>query len=168
MQDAAAYFAFASDPLVTRYLRWGPHASLQDTADYLAGVIESYQEGSDALWGIELVQDQRLIGSIHLMDIDPCNLKADVGVVLHSRYWGRGFGSEALQRVLALCFMDLFLQRVQGLVVIGNIPACRMMEKCGMAHEDVLRQYALQKGKWLDFNLYSIQRDKFRQDWTYP
>lgn len=159
MQDAAAYFTFAGDPYVTRYLRWGPHSSLQETESYLAEVLDGYRQGTDGPWGIEFAQMRQLIGTIHLMDLDPRNLKADVGVVLHCQYWRQGIGSEALECVLNYCFKKLRLQRVQGLAITGNTAACRLMEKCRMAREGVLRRYALQKGKWFDFDLFSIVRD---------
>jgi ribosomal-protein-alanine N-acetyltransferase len=162
MADASAYFAFASDPQVVQYLRWGPHASLQETQTYLAGVLESYRQGSDWLWGIQLAAEHRLIGAIHLMDIDAHDGKADVGVVVHANYWGLGLGSEALHRVLAFGFVDLCLQRVQGLAIPGNTPACRMMEKCGMTHAGVLHRYAMQKGTWWDVDIFSIAKDEFR------
>jgi len=161
-KDDGDYFAFASDPQVTRYLRWGPHTSLDETQAYLSGVLAGYRSGTDGPWGIELAQERRLIGAIHLMGIDPNHLKADVGVVLHSQYWGQGLGSEALQAVLTLCFTDLGLQRVQGLAITGNASVCRMMVKCGMKHEGILRHYALQKGQWCDFEQYAILRNEFR------
>jgi len=151
--DAGAYFAFGGDPQVTRYLRWGPHASIEVTENYLCEVLQGYQDGSDGSWGIELKTDHRLIGTTHLMGIDPRNQKADIGVVLGRAYWGQGIGSEALARVLAFCFDEMGLNRVQGLPIVGNTAARRMMEKCGMVYEGTLRQYAFQKGKFQDFDL---------------
>jgi len=164
MEDAQDYFTFAGDPRVTRYLRWGPHASLQETQSYLQSVLEGYRQGTDGPWGIELVEEGRLVGSIHLMDLDPSDLKADVGVVVNAQYWRRGIGSEALQRVLAFSLTELHLQRIQVFAITGNIAACQMMEKCGMAHEGTLHRYARQKGQRWDFELYAIRAEDFHQD----
>lgn len=98
------------------------------------------------------------------MDIDERHLKADVGVVVNAQYWRKDIGSEALQRVLAFCFDDLSLQRVQGLPITENAAACRMLEKCGMQREGTLRRYAMQKGRWWDFNVYSILKNKLIQN----
>ncbi len=166
MEDAADYFAFASDPAVVRYLRWGPHPSLQATQAYLAEVIEGYARRPDGLWGIELAQEGRLVGVIHLMELDSRERKADVGVVVNAAYWNRGIGSEALRRVLAFCFEELPLRRVQALPVSRNAAACRMLEKCGLTHEGLLRRHALQKGQWRDFELYTILMDDFRYENT--
>ncbi len=163
IEDAGAYFAFAGDPQVTQYLRWGPHESFLETEKYIASVLDAYEQGLDSPWGIELAQDCALIGAIHLMEIDPKDRKADIGVVLARKYWGQGIGSEALNCVLTYCFNDLALNRVQGLSIVGNTAARRMMEKCGMIHEGVLRAYAFQKGKYQDFDLLSIITREYRE-----
>jgi ribosomal-protein-alanine N-acetyltransferase len=160
LEDAGAYFAFAGDPQVTRYLRWGPHASLAVTKDYLAEVLQGYEEGSDGPWGIESKTEGALIGTVHLMEIDPHNRRADTGVVLARAYWGKGIGSEALLRVLAFCFTEMGLKRVQGFPITANLAARRMMEKCGMLYEGTLRSYAFQKGQFQDFDLLAIISDE--------
>jgi ribosomal-protein-alanine N-acetyltransferase len=162
MDDAEDYFAFASDPRVTRYLRWGPHLSLDDTLAYLTSILDGDQPCTGALWGIEVVQEQKLIGVIHLMDVNPVHLRAEVGVVLNAIFWSAGFGSESLRAVLDFSFTELGLRRVQGSAIAGNISACRMMEKCGMQHEGLLRNYTLQKNEWYDFDLYSILWHEFQ------
>lgn len=161
LTDAADYFAFAGDPQVARFLRWGPHASLQETRNYLAETLTHSPRQLDGLWGIELVQRRRLVGTIHLMEIDPHNLKADVGIVINAQYWSSGIGSEALHRVLALCFHELGLQRIQGLPITENTAARRVGEKCGIVHEGTLRSFALQKGRWWDFEVYAILAKEF-------
>lgn len=161
LADAGDYFAFAGDPQVTRFLRWGPHASLQETEDYLAEILTRSPRQVDGLWGIELVQEHRLVGTIHLMDIDLHDLKADVGIVVNAQYWSSGIGSEALHRVLALCFQELGLQRVQGFPITENTAARRVGEKCGMIHEGTLRSFTLQKGRWWDLDVYSILAKEF-------
>lgn len=163
LEDTVDYFTFAGDPQVTRYLRWGPHASLQDTQTYLAEVIDGYARRPDGLWGIALPAEGRLVGTIHLMEINTNSRKADVGVVVSAQYWHQGIASEALRRVLAFCFQDLKLQRVQGLPVSGNTAVCCLLEKCGMTHEGTLRHAALQKGQWWDFEMYTIRSNDFRE-----
>ncbi|MBN1921243.1 MAG: GNAT family N-acetyltransferase [Anaerolineae bacterium] len=160
-EDSKDYFAFASDPRVVQHLRWGPRTSLADTRAYLQDVLAGYKSGIDGPWGIELTQTHQLIGAAHLMDIHPQHWNAEIGVVLHSGYWGQGLGSEALRAVLAVGFSIVGLERIQGLVITGNSPACRMLEKCGMTHEGLLRHYAWQKEQWCDSELYAILKAEF-------
>lgn len=161
--DAPAYFAFASDPETTQYLRWGPHASVQATEAYLAEVLAGYELGQDGPWGIELAQEKRLIGTIHLMmlEYDPEHWSAEVGLVIARECWRQGIGEEVVKRVLAFCFEDLTLNRVQALPIADNTAACRLMETCGMQREGTLREYAFQKGRFWDFAVYSILRRAF-------
>jgi [ribosomal protein S5]-alanine N-acetyltransferase len=137
-EDAAGYFAFGSDPRVTQYLRWDPHASLEVTASYLEEVLLGYEAGRDGPWGIEIAETGDLAGSTHVMQIQPEDGRADVGILLACRYWRQG------------------LHRVQAFVISENIAGRKLMETCGMAWEGRLRDYCVQKGAYQTFDLYAI------------
>src|SRR5579872_1325066 len=62
IEDAADIFAYASDPEVTRYLRFSEHKSMADSRAFLLRTLQSYRSGADLLWGIELKSAGRIIG----------------------------------------------------------------------------------------------------------
>ena len=99
-RDALSIFAFASDSETTRYLRWGPHKDLNQTVDYLEGMLADSAAGRDGSWVLTLKQTQAVIGQIHLMEIDVVDRKAQVGFVLSKDYWNQGLATEALREVL--------------------------------------------------------------------
>jgi ribosomal-protein-alanine N-acetyltransferase len=43
LDDASDYYAFASDPLVTLHTIWSAHSSIEDSLQFLQGVIEKYE-----------------------------------------------------------------------------------------------------------------------------
>jgi ribosomal-protein-alanine N-acetyltransferase len=69
VDDLQDMFAYSSDEEVTRFLRWGPHRTLEETECYIREVLREYEEGQDGPWGIEYRQTGRVVGSIHLMAI---------------------------------------------------------------------------------------------------
>ena len=115
MRDAPSIFAFASDSDVTRYLRWGPHKDLNQTVDYLEGMLAESVAGRDGSWVLSLKQTQTVIGQIHLMEIDVVDRKAQVGFVLAKEHWNQGLATEALREVLRYAFEHLGLNRVEAL-----------------------------------------------------
>lgn len=156
LEDVDGYFAFASDPEVTKYLRWGPHLDRDCTAGYIQGVLDAYANGKDSPWGIELKAEKKVIGSIHLMQLDHCYRKAETGFVLARAYWNNGYATEALKRVLEYSFAELQLNRVEAFCIPENRAGARVLEKAGMQLEGLLRQYAYQKGSFRDFLLFSV------------
>lgn len=154
--DVQDVFAYASDEEVTRFLRWGPHGSLEETESYVGEVLREYKEGRDGPWVVEYKETGRVVGSIHLMSISAQHSKAEVGFVLSRPYWNRGLMSEALTGVLAYSFESLGLNRVEGFCLVDNRAGIRVMERVGMKREGVLREYLFQKGAFRDFVLYSM------------
>ena len=162
--DLQDLFAYASDPEVTRHLRWGPHRTQAETEAYLDQVLQEYQTGLDGPWGMEYKDTGKLIGSIHLMDVTAQHRKAEIGFVLSRAYWNRGLATEALRRVLAYSFETVGLNRLEGLCLVENHAARRVLEKAGMVREGLLRQYLFQKGAFRDFELYAILRRDYEQN----
>jgi ribosomal-protein-alanine N-acetyltransferase len=98
--DVPDIFANASDPEVTRYLRWGPHQSLMETENYVNEVLDQYHESRDGPWAIEHQRQKKVLGHIHLMEIEVQHRKAQVGFVLSKSYWNRGIVTEAWKKSL--------------------------------------------------------------------
>ena len=67
INDAEMMFGnWACDPEVARYLRWQPHRSWAETAEYLNEAAGHYAEPEFYQWGIEEKVSGALIGSISL------------------------------------------------------------------------------------------------------
>lgn len=160
--DVPDIFAYASDPEVTRYLRWGPHQTLSQTESYVRGVLQAYAEDRDGPWGIVDKATNRLVGHIHLMNLSAQHHKAEIGFVLAQFCWNNGLATEALLCVLAYVFGTLGLHRVEGFSLVDNVAAMRVMEKAGMQREGVLRDYLFQKGEFRDFAVYAILQHEFK------
>jgi ribosomal-protein-alanine N-acetyltransferase len=53
MGDVEDIFVYSSDEEVTRFLRWGPHRTREETERYVREVLREYKEGADGPWGVE-------------------------------------------------------------------------------------------------------------------
>ena len=155
VDDVEDVFAYSSDEKVTRFLRWGPHRTLEQTESYVRTVLEEYQEGRDGPWGIEHREAAKVVGAIHLMGISAQHRKAEIGFLLSRSYWGRGLMPEALASVLQYSFERIGLNRVEAFCILENRAGMRVLEKVGMEREGVLRDYLVQKGAFQSFALYS-------------
>jgi len=154
--DVDDYYSFASDPQVTKYLRWGPHQSKEFTRDYMSEVLHAYENGSDTPWGIQLKGANRIIGAVHVMDFDNLHRKANIGVLIAKAFWRIGYAEEALKAVFGYCFSDYSVNRMEAFCVLENLKAIGLAESLGMKCEGVLRQYLFQKGEFRDFKLFSL------------
>ena len=157
-KDAADIFSYASDPEVARYVLWEPHRSLSETRAYIRCVRSLYHRGLPSSWAVVRRDSGRVIGTIGFMWYSESNSAAEVGYSLSRAEWNQGFATEALSAVIRSAFSSLSLNRLEAQHDIRNPASGRVMEKCGMVREGILRQRIRNKGEWIDVVLYAILR----------
>lgn len=92
---------------------------------------------------------------------EPEHNRAEIGYVISTKNWGKGYGTEVANAVISFGFEQMELERIQARCFIDNIASQRVMEKVGMTYEGTLRKAMFVKGKFQDIKIYSILREEF-------
>lgn len=163
MRDAQDIFDYSQDPQVARYVLWEAQTSLSEARSYIRFMLRKYRLGEPASWGIEWKETGRIIGTIGFMWIQRDNAAAEVGYSLSRAYWNRGIMTEALSALLRYGFRSMNLNRIEAQHETENPASGAVMRKCGMQREGTLRQRLLNKGKFVDVELYAILRRDFQE-----
>ena len=163
-QDARDIFAYASDPEVARYVLWEPHRSLSETRAFISYVRGLYFRGLPASWAAVLRDSGRVIGTIGFMYYNGVNRSAEVGYSFARSEWNKGYATEALRAVIGSAFAALPLNRLEAQHDTRNPASGRVMEKCGMHREGILRQRIMNKGEFADVVLWSILRSDLERN----
>ncbi len=158
MRDAKDIYAYASDPEVSRYVLWDPHRSVNDSRSFVRYVRTLYRQGLPASWGVELRETGRIIGTVGFMWYSEVNRSAEAGYSFSREYWNRGLATEALRAVIRSSFGALPLNRLEAQHDIRNPASGRVMEKCGLKKEGVLRQRIRNREEYVDTALYALLR----------
>lgn len=164
IDDAAQmYNNWATDPKCNKYLSWDLHKDIEETKDYIQGIIDSYEESSYK-WVVQLKDTQELIGSISAVKIRKKDLNCEIGYCYGSKYWGNGYATEALRKVIEFFLNECGLYLVEARHLSGNPASGIVMEKAGMKKEAVLRDRRINKHtKELDdLIVYSITKDELK------
>lgn len=138
--DAPAVFAaYASDPVVTRYLAWPPYTQIEPLADFLRGRREGW-DNADGHYAYLLCLrgSDAPIGSIGVMLDGP---KAMFGYVLGRAHWGRGLMPEALRFLVGWAQAEPGIRRACAYCAAANTTSARTMEKAGLEREALLRRW---------------------------
>ena len=160
--DARDLFSWCSDPEVAVYVLWEPHQSLSETRSYIRYIRRLYREGRPSSWGLVDRESQQVIGTIGLMFYSPENRSCEIGYSLSRFFWGRGLMTEAVSAFIHLFFHHLDLNRIEAQHDIRNPRSGRVLEKCGMQREGILRSRIMNKGEPVDVMLWSVLRsDQF-------
>ncbi|MBQ7712715.1 MAG: GNAT family N-acetyltransferase [Clostridia bacterium] len=157
MEDAEAMFRnWASDPLVTEYLTWEPHRTVEDTRGIISLWISEYEKGDFFNWAIELKGEAGPIGSIGVVSVDDRVDAAEIGYCMSRALWGRGLMSEALRAVIDYLFDKAGMNRVAARHDARNPKSGRVMRKAGMTYEGTLRQTGKSNAGICDLVYYAI------------
>jgi len=158
--DLPRFVAWINDQEVARHLDFYRPISLEDEERWFAAVATS---ASDSVFTLETVTGEH-IGSIGLHQIDTRARSAMLGVFIgEKRFWGKGYGTEAVQLLLEYAFDQLNLHRVFLYVHEHNPRAVRCYQKCGFVQEGTLRQAGYKEGKYFDILVMGILDDEFRR-----
>lgn len=102
------------------------------------------------------------LGEIVLTDLDELHGSADVRLSMRPGARGRGYGTEAIELVLELCFEGYGLHRV-GLEVLAINPRAQVLyEGVGFRVEGRRREAFRDGDRWCDAVLMGILEDEFR------
>lgn len=158
---------WASDPEVTKYLTWPTHKNHYITKDILKMWTENYFHKDYYQWAICLKEDNSLIGSISIMNIDETNLNCEVGYCIGREYWNMGITTEAFNAIIKFGFEDIGFERIAARHDVENMASGKVMEKCGLKYEGTLRKILKNnKGQLVDCKYYSILKDEFKHCFT--
>lgn len=161
LRDAGDVFEYASLPEVAQHVTWEYHRNISDSVHYLRFITQQYIEGIPSPWGIIHKENAKLIGTIgyHVWSI--ANRSGEVGYALSKEYWNQGYTSEAFSEVIKYGFEHMMLERIEATCKLLNTASEKVMLKCGMQFEGIMRKKLFAKGEYHDLKLYSL----LKEDW---
>ena len=138
VDDAPAMFnGWANDAEVTRWMRWTPHKSTEETAALLADWVSSYQNDDYYHWAITL-KNGTLIGSLGIV---PClpelghDDDLEPGYCIARAYWNQGYTTEALAAAMDYVGNKVGVNVMYCCHAVGNPASGRVLEKNGFVYE---------------------------------
>ena len=169
-EAGAAFSRWKRDSELVRLFDSGParQFSAKKSREWMEKHLED--SGDRIFWfGIRTLADDCFLGDIDL-DVTDWNLReAYVGLGIGPReFWGRGYGTEAMQLMLEYAFLEVNLDRVSLTVFEYNPRAIRSYEKCGFQHEGRVRGRLFREGKRWDLLMMAIRRSDWMEKNGYP
>jgi len=159
--DAESLWRWNNDPDVMRWMD-----AYYD--QHLEGVRKRLDERGqntygDTLYGIEVQDEDRLIGLVRLRDAEPETGCAGLDIYLGEKdHWGRGFATDALRTMCRYGFDTMRLHKISLTVVAENHAAHHIYQKVGFVEEGRLRQVFHRDGLWYDQYAMGMLKDELR------
>lgn len=91
------------------------------------------------------------------------DVQAELGWCIDPAQQGHGYGTEAVEALIRICFEGLSLRRVTASCFADNEVSWRLMERVGMRREvHAVRESLHRCGEWLDGLGYALLADEWR------
>jgi RimJ/RimL family protein N-acetyltransferase len=152
--DLEAFLAYRNDPLVAEYQGWDVPYARERAREFVAEMkTRQLAPGEWLQLAVELRASPLSLGdgiigdlAVHLMQADP--RQAYLGYTFARAYWGQGYATEAVRRLLDHLFRDLGLHRVVAECDVLNDASQRLLERLGFRREAHLVENLWFKGRW--------------------
>ncbi|RIX50162.1 N-acetyltransferase [Paenibacillus nanensis] len=152
--DLPKLHALLSDPVTMQF--WPAAFTFEQSEQWMTRNMESYSQGYGRM-AVILRENQEIVGDAGLLkyEIDGV-LENDLGYIISSAYWNRGFGFEAAEAVMKHGFEELGLKRICANMPVDHIASRKVAEKLGMTLE---KQFLNRRNRNLPTCLYAIERN---------
>ncbi|SHK07391.1 Protein N-acetyltransferase, RimJ/RimL family [Geosporobacter subterraneus DSM 17957] len=136
-EDYLKYTAWVNDMEVSIGMLF---SSSQITADTEKSIMERLSKTNYNFAIVDLEKNE-LLGNVGFPSIDTVNGIAEVGIFIGNKdYWGKGYGTEAMQLILDFGFNILNLHSIYLKVFAYNKPAIECYKKAGFKEVGRLRE----------------------------
>jgi [ribosomal protein S5]-alanine N-acetyltransferase len=141
-----------NNPKVTNWLYEIPVPYTEkDAKSWLKFCRKNKNSLDNILYAIEL--DNELIGGIGLHKrMEHCY---ETGYWIGEQFWGKGYATESLSKVIDFAFNKLNIVRVQAYVFEGNVASEKVLEKCGFIQEGFLLKSHRTNNKYINSKLFA-------------
>jgi RimJ/RimL family protein N-acetyltransferase len=148
MSDATGLGQILRDRRATRYL---PLRVRKETGkQFVTRALREQRRGGGPAFAIVPIDSKEAIGQIRFINWSLTNRESEMGYWIRRKFWGRGFGSEAVWLASRFGFRSMSLRRIEAIVVVGNTGSRRVLEKAGFRLEGRSREASRLSGRWVD------------------
>lgn len=164
-EDAAAFSAYRSEPEVARFQGWSAPYSLEQAQEFVTEMMQAVP-GTPGQWyqiAMEEKASGQVIGDVafHIEANSP--QQAILGITLAGAAQGKGYATEAMQRLLQFLFEDLELHRVSAYIDVDNPASYQLVERLGFRREGHFIENTWFKGAWGSEYFYALLAREWRE-----
>lgn len=123
-----------SDPEVAKYMFWTSHNDIEKTKEWILREIGKIEKQDWYRFAVVLKNTNELIGTalIYYEEEVQC---WEVAYNLGKKYWGKGYTTEAMKKVIDFAVNQLKIFQIVGRYAKENLASGHVMNKLGFKYE---------------------------------
>lgn len=161
-QDAELIYTYLQEKEIIDNTISIPYPYEKGMAEGWMATHEEQRKHGDYKFAIVLRDENTLIGAIEIVVVEEFQ-HGILGYWLAKPYWNKGYGTEAVARIIQFGFEDLGLHKVVGEYFDTNPRSERVMEKNAMQLEGKLRQHKMKWDRFVNVDMRGILKSEWRK-----
>ena len=159
-------FEYSVDKRFYEHLEFELHQTLAETREYFNKLLQRSSQENAHYWFIRLKDDNKVIGSFGVHDIDWRKKTGEISYGLSAHYWKKGYFNEVLRVVLDYLFFTLDFHRVSAVTSSRNESSIKALLKAGFVKEGELRDYYFSyKGERYSAVILGLLKKEYKKLW---
>lgn len=158
--DCGKFAEWETNPFVSTFF------TIDDDRDYeeiTREFIERSRDETKRQFTVCLKDTGEAIGRIYISNIDSHYDSLDITRIYIAKreYRGKGYGEEALRKIVKWAFEEMNAERVTLDHFTDNIKASSLYDKVGFVREGIMRHGGKKNGEYIDMCLRSMLRQEY-------
>lgn len=160
--DAEGLWPHVSNPAITDFLAWRPHADIAETLAMIAALRQARVEDRGIHWCLRV--GGKIVGLVSLIDVRRSHRewtleRAELAYWLAPEAQGKGLATEACRAVLAFGFGAMGLHKIIVAHASDNPASGAVAARLGFRHRGHERHAFQKHGVWHDMEHYELLAD---------
>lgn len=162
--DAVAFHRLNSTDNANMQL-WLPARDTERTLEETREFIQELRRGFDDNKGLAagIWYNGQLAGFVDAQRIVSRHKKTEIGYWLGTSFEGRGIMTRACRAIIDYNFGEFDLNRIEIKCPTDNLQSRRIPERLGFTQEGIIRQVAWLNDRFVDYAMYGLLTDEWRQ-----
>lgn len=135
LADVPALYEMSREPSLGRWIPDQVYRDDQHAREVVLALIDLAASRQPCKKPLVLGTEDRATGElIGHVGLSPARGSVEIGYAITERLHGRGLATESVSSMTAWALAELDLPEVLGIVAVGNVASCRVLEKAGFAY----------------------------------
>lgn len=161
-EDDEAILHFLNDSEVIRYVNRVNLPTKMRAKRMMKEIRISGARLESIHYGVCLKEQGHLIGMVSFQQWKETKKCAQIGYVFDRKYWGQGFASEALQKLIWFGFEELDFTHIEAKCYEQNDRSQKLLTRNGFIHKNTQQNFSLFSMQSQDILVYEMDKEQYR------
>ncbi len=130
IEDQASIYKIRTDQSISRYIQRELYHSMDESISFIKRIDEGIEKNQWIYWVLADKASDEVMGTICLWNISEDGKKADIGYELLPEYQGRGYMTEAVEKVVEYGLRIMKLESIEAYTSIYNLASNKLLKRC--------------------------------------